>query len=352
MIIYGAGDAGMIAAVNLARAGYEVIVRDQEESIGGSPHINPSAHTTPIDVAKVSEYIGIDLSPVFFPTPVNVYIRETKAAVWKNHFYTVERGPREGSLDTLLYNECLKEGVRFEFDTPLRDRDINNLPQGTIVACGLNPAVYKMLDVPFQRWYGYISRGEIGIKEFCLVWVDECVTEYGYIPAVNNFYFNLLFSTRPVEKPALQKYESFLRRHEGIEHKEWVESGGAVPVASPDNPRLYHNGLILAGTLGGWMDPFAWFGILGSIMSGKVAALALIDPERAVRDFKHFNSRFKAMFYAKKMYYKLQPYHAPLLEMLPKAMGTERSMRMHDRAVERGMQASVPGYAGFMAFNK
>jgi flavin-dependent dehydrogenase len=349
-LIYGAGDAGMVAAVNLARAGYEVTVRDRESGIGGSPAFNPSAHTTPIEVDRVSEYVGIDLAPALYPARVAVYLRE-KRIEWNQGFYTVERGPREGSLDTLLYSECLRHGVRFEFNSPLRREDLSCLPPDTIVACGLDPAAYEMLDLPYLRWYGYISRGSIGFSDYCVVWVDECVTEYGYLSTVNNFYFNLLFSIRPVSREALAKYEDFLKRVEGIEHSGWEMRSGAVPIAVPDNPRLRHRGVILGGTMGGWMDPFGWFGILGSLMSGRVAALAVTDPGLAEEEFRRFTGRFKIFYNMKnKGYYRLQPYHVALLDGLNRVIGLKNMQRLNDVALQRGLPAGIPGYARFMGF--
>ena len=70
-------------------------------------------------------------------------------------------------------------------------------------------------------------------------------------------------------------------------------------MATKDNPRLHHKGLILAGTISGFMDPFAWFGILGSLLSGKIAALAVYDPQTAQREFDRFNKNFKLFHYLK-----------------------------------------------------
>ena len=60
-VVVGAGLAGMVAAINLAKAGYEVTVLEAEARIGGSPQLHPSLHITPIDKKKVWAYIGIEL---------------------------------------------------------------------------------------------------------------------------------------------------------------------------------------------------------------------------------------------------------------------------------------------------
>jgi len=102
IVIYGAGMSGLVAAINLARKGYTVIVHDREPGYGGDPRYNPSTHTTPIDVAQASRYIGIDVSPAFHPLAAcPFYLHDTKVQGPVAGVYTVERGNRPTSLDTL-----------------------------------------------------------------------------------------------------------------------------------------------------------------------------------------------------------------------------------------------------------
>jgi len=98
--IYGAGMSGLIAAANLARDGYGVTVHDSEPGYGGSRLYNPSTHVTPLDPVRTSEYIGIDITPVWNKSnrehgiigtrPADVR-READAAVafhdWKGSYF-------------------------------------------------------------------------------------------------------------------------------------------------------------------------------------------------------------------------------------------------------------------------
>lgn len=300
--IFGAGTSGMIAGINLAREGYRVIIHDREKDYGGDPRYNPSVHTTPIDLALTSEYIGIDISPAFRRVlPVPVYFHDTCIHIPQeasNH--SVELGRRPSSMTTLLYNLAIKEGIEFEFKSELSTEKIKQLPKDSIIACGLNQEAYDVLGVPYLPCYGWISQGECGYSDCAWVWLDECITEYGYMTATNNFYFDLLFSLTPVSTEALERYKAFIRRMQGVEYDNWKYLvGGVVPMAGSDNPRLHHKGLILAGTISGFMDPFAWFGILGSLLSGKIAALAVYDPQTAQREFDRFNKNFKLFHYIK-----------------------------------------------------
>lgn len=352
--IYGAGMSGLVCAINLAREGYAVVVHDREQEYGGDPRYNPSTHTTPIDVEKTSAYIGIDVSSVFYPLiACPFYFHDTKAYAPHSGLYTVERGNRPASLDTLLYGIACQEGVRFEFNSPLKQDAIAALPSDTIVACGLTPSAYEMLGVPAVRWYGYISRGEIGFSNYSWIWWDEGITEYGYLSSANNYYFNLLFSTRPVSEATLAKYCDFMRRNEGVEHDRWQSVTGAVPVASPDNPRLFKDQLIYCGTISGAMDPVGWFGILGALITGKIAAMAVTDRNMALAEFERFNRYFKLAYAFKNWvwYPAIRP-HVRMMEKALHLVGVRNLERFAAKHVHAGVHIpfSIPGYAHLGCF--
>ncbi len=331
VVIYGAGMSGLVAAIDLSRHGYRVAVHDREEGFGGGRKYNPSTHTTSIDVERTSEFIGLDLSPVFHPlVSCPFYFHETvlHPPLEVLDLHTVERGNRPTSLDSLLFTEATRLGVEFRFGSPLRREDLPKLPDNTIIACGLTPSVYEMLDLPYLRWYGWTSRGEAGFSNRSWIWLDESITEYGYLSSCNNFYFDFLFSTRHIDENTLSRYRGFILRHQGVEHHDWDYISGAVPLASPQNPRLFHHGLILCGTISGAMDPFFWFGILGALVTGKVAAMAVYDRSKAAEEFSRFNRNFaRALLFKNKVWYRIRP-HVNWLEWNIRLIGPERVRKM------------------------
>ncbi|MDY6795339.1 MAG: NAD(P)-binding protein [Actinomycetota bacterium] len=348
IVIYGAGMSGLIAAINLAKEDYKVTVHDREKGFGGDSIYNPSTHTTSIDVDMTSEYIGIDLSSVFHPLRYCPFYFHDTAFHPPLHLldmHTVERGNRPSSLDSLLYAQAKELGVDFKFNSPLRKEVLHKLPDNTIIACGLAPSVYEMLDIPYLRWYGWISRGEIGFSDRSWIWIDEVITEYGYLSSCNNYYFNLLFSNRHIDRRSLEKYQDFIIRHEGVEHKNWEYISGAVPIASPDNPRLFHNGLIMCGTISGAMDPFFWFGILGALVTGKVAAMAVYDRRKAEEDFERFTRRFSAAYLFKNLFwYRIRP-HVGIFENGINFIGQRRFEKLSESLFKRGSLAfATPGF--------
>lgn len=354
--IYGAGMSGLIAAINLARQGYSVTVHDREPSYGGSQQYNPSTHVTPLDPVETSKYIGIDITPAFHQVarPIPFYFHDTKINVPAEGFFAVERGDRATSLDTLLYEECRKVGgITFEWKSPLMKEQLDKLPANTIIACGLTPSVYKMLDIPYLPWYAWCSRGESGVSDYAWIWWDEGITEYGYLSSVNDYYFDLLFSIEAVSKETLKKYNSFMVRNEGIEHDNWDYVSGVVPIGASDNPRLFWNDAVLAGTISGAMDPWFWFGISGALVTGKVAALAVTDKETALCEFKRFTRMFKYIYAIKnKAWYPMLRPNVNVHEAVLRTMGLSFVDRMNE-VVSTQVRAGrmkvelVPGFGPF-----
>ena len=58
--IVGAGLSGMVAAINLAREGHQVVVLEGADRIGGDPLHHPAIHGTPMNFDLIKDYVGID----------------------------------------------------------------------------------------------------------------------------------------------------------------------------------------------------------------------------------------------------------------------------------------------------
>lgn len=348
VLIYGAGMSGMVAAYNLAAEGYRVVVREKEEGFGGSRVFNPSTHTTPIDLAATSEYIGIDVSAAFHPvSELSLYLHDFRINAPAAFSYHVERSSRPQSLDALLYGRCVEAGVEFEFGTPLKEEDMASLPPRTIIACGLNAPAYRYLDIPYESWWAWMASGEGARDGYAWIWMDECINEYGYISYCNGIYYNLLFSYgREVDGAALEKYRAFMRRVEGFDEENWEYVHGAAPVVVPDNPRLVRNGLIMCGTISGCLDPFMGFGISGALVSGKVAAIAVSDRERAEGEFERFTRNFaRVQRFKNEVWYPLRE-RVDIMEDVARILGPDRAIGLLIDGLRHGRKTSaIPGFS-------
>ena len=311
-VVVGAGLAGMVAAVNLAKEGYQVTVLEAEARIGGSKQLHPSLHITPIHKKKVWEYIGIDLDECFVaPKTFRMYLGDLGFNIFPDDMSTVERGPRPSSVDTKLHELAVEAGVTFEFGHRV-DR-LEDLPPDTIIATGLDPGMFENLNLPFRdipsrHVFKATERDGYGLGIF-----SEYASEYFYAAALNQLFYGMLPLEDPPNLNHLASLVRDLKEWEQIDipESEWRPVVFRVPLGGPANLRLFHEDKILAGTITGMMDPFFLFGIHGALVSGKIAALTVMDREKGRVEFARVNRYFTQTFRAKQMY-ELLPVKAKL----------------------------------------
>ena len=109
-------------------------------------------------------------------------------------------------------------------------------------------------------------------------------------------YYHTQHGTQNMEHAEIKKKqeENFRKQMletEGLELKTLRYFSGANPL----RPTLFAGKHIVAGNLGGMIEPVFTFGIVGALHSGKIAALAIMDREKAIRDFKEFTRVHKVL---------------------------------------------------------
>jgi hypothetical protein len=263
---------------------------------------------TPMEPGPLGRFIGVDLGEPQV-TPVekwNVYTYDRRIAMDLTNFnlHCVERGSRDSALDKHLYDRCLEAGVTFEFGRPLVSQgDFSRLPPDSIIATGLYFEAFEAFHIPYQKVFGYIGRGKTDKKADCAVWFHDFILDYAYYGASNGVVFVLYFAREPVRENEWEEFkERQLDGQEGISCASWDYHEGLVPTGAPDNPRLFVGDKILAGTVSGMMDPFALFGVHGSLVSGKIAAIAHKDKRQAYELFKRYVRFFRRNLFLKKVF--------------------------------------------------
>ncbi len=322
--IVGAGISGLTAAIILAREGHEVEVIERRDGVGGPARDMETgertyvmADGTPMELEKISRYVGFDISPPTMP------IHYTRIVAFGKRYDTlfprnvpavlVERGPRESSIDMYLYRMAAEHGVKFSFNTPIKTRkDFDQLPDNTILATGLFRDTYEALGIPHVRVYGYIA---YGMRENwggppVVLYIDRYTRDYAFFSTINGMAGALLFQRGiPLSAEAKEWFPRQLMEDEGIEFLEWIPLDvGVLPMGSFHNPRLFHERFILTGTLAGFQDPVLLFGVHGALVSGKIAAMALRDREGAQKEFNRMNRFWKLSFLNRKFVEYTFPY--------------------------------------------
>ncbi len=335
--IVGAGLGGMVAALNLADRGYQVHVHEAAGELGGIGNFHPSLHVTPIHRERMSAFIGVDISEHFIPTDLlRFWIQEDAYCMRYPTLCFVERGNRPTSLDRHLYRHCEERGVAFSFNDPVRSPA--DLPPGSIIACGLHPALYRELGIPYERIYAsYLTlEQDPGVMDrSSSVYFDDYTKDYYYGGCVNQLWYGLLFGRAPIEEQDRVACGSHLESREGVPVGEWKHITGCVPTGAITNPRLFVGKYIMAGSMSGMMDPFFLFGIHGALMSGKIAATAVDEPDKALKLFREMNRNYWKSYLLRKVY-----------ESIPFGFALYRSMLAHQRLfspVTRIMGGGVPG---------
>jgi flavin-dependent dehydrogenase len=350
--VVGAGLAGLTAAINLAREGREVIVLEKGKRVGGLPVYNPSPHGTPMDAGAMSRYTGIDLEPGMVRMAggtISIWGKRYKVKFPSNvAAWMIERGPRGSSMDHYLYRIAVEEGVRFEFDQPIvSDRQIHDLPRGSIVATGLHVDGFEAANVPYRILYGYFAKCRVPWPEpRVTMYFDDYTPDYAFTCSVNGIAFALIFNRhRPVARWEMEKFAEQAVLEDGYPFKRFEPlEGGAAPVRRFTNPRLFQGDMILAGTLAGMMDPILFFGMHGAFLSGKIAARALTDPAGAYDEFRRLNITYYPVLAAKRLVDKTP---RDLLIKYPARMAMRAMPLFGPLVMRQAFKINISGYGRF-----
>lgn len=313
-IIVGAGLSGLVAAINLAREGRDVLVRERRDRVGGETAIKGLegkviniGDGTPMNLESMKRYTGIDFAPV--AVPLKKAVNHVYGMTIEMEFveatpsFLFERGPRPTSLDVYLYELAVKEGVRFRFNDTVTG--FEDLPPDTIIATGLFGEAFRDLEVPGMPVYGYIAMAETGDPEpRVVIYFDEYTRDYAFYSQVNGACGAVLFSRgKPLDPSVKERFERQLEENDGVHFDTWdAVNIGALPVETPGNPRLFARNYIITGTLSGTIDPLLLFGVHGGLVSGKIAAVAVSDRQKALEEFYRVNRNYRLGFIASRLY--------------------------------------------------
>ncbi len=293
--IVGAGLSGMVAGINLAKEGYKVEILDGAKKLGQLEDFHPSIHATPINPQKVSNYIGIDVTPCFTLTKnFRINVERERYELNPKDFYLVERGGRKSSLDTYLYDIAVDAGIKFHFDQYINNLD--DVPEESIMATGFNKDAMDAIGINYVEGTGAYARKKIDDPkwEATLVgWSGKYTTDYGYLSVANDMMFFLILARYHMTEKDIADCKQHLEETEGLSFPKWTFIKGYSPELTRDTLRPFKGNRILAGSISGMIDPAALYGIHGALFSGKIAALLKTNTEKGLEDFNRFNKNYQ-----------------------------------------------------------
>jgi flavin-dependent dehydrogenase len=268
--IVGAGPAGLSAAITLARAGFPAVVFERAKTVGSRFQGDFEAienWTSKRDVLEELRSIGID--PDFEHTALREGIlfdawgRRRRVASREAPFYLVRRGPDPGTLDRALEAQAIRDGVeiRYETEAPADCKGIvaagprrtDAIDVGYVFETKMPDGVFAvMADRIAPKGYGYllVSRGR-GTLACCMF--DRFREANGYLARTVEFFRG---------RTGLEMVNP--RRFGGIGNFRW-------PSTSRDGEALR------VGEAAGFQDALWGFGIRMAIVSGHLAARALVS---------------------------------------------------------------------------
>ena len=333
--IYGAGLAGLVAAINLARNGYKVTIYEKENRIGGSAKCHPSNHMTPVHIQKMQKYIGIKIESCFSKLDAfRGYIGPKKYVFSTENLYVVERGPRESSLDCSLYKIALDEGVNFEFSQPLTKEKLRDIPENSIIATAGYSQLVSSLDLPYVTFKQFDMHMKADLGNIAIAYFGDYSSDYGYISGKDGIISAQLSGSSNLSQENLKKFTKLVKETEDIELNGWSSVVSHFPKKVQLFTKVSGKTFVLAGDVAGFLDPFFGFGINGALISGKIAAISIISKQKAIQEFKQLTSHMNKDLLLHTIYW-----HLPF-----KNLFRSQIMKYQDKQLIPGKR-SIPGFS-------
>jgi len=268
--IVGAGPAGLAAAMTVAQAGSHAIIHEQRSDVGGRFHGDLQGienWTTPANALEELAVMGIkpnlEARPFYEGTFFDPGGRDYNYRSSDPLFYVARRGPGPGTLDTALKQQALAAGVEIRFREPCA-----RLPEGGIVAGG--PRAADAIAIGFTF--------ETDRADGAFAVLSESLAPKGYayllICGGRGTIAACLFDDFHREKFYLDQTVEFFRRRTGLAMRNPARFGGAANVLLPKTAR--QGRILFAGEAAGFQDALWGFGIRIGMLSGHLAARALL----------------------------------------------------------------------------
>src|SRR3989304_4248282 len=280
--IVGAGPAGLVAAINLARAGYKVTVYEEKPDVGHRFHGDFQGlenWSSEEDAAVLLERLGIQINYTCQPySELTVFDANFNKRIIRSQrplFYLVQRGHAPGCLDYGLMEQAIEAGVEIVFN-----RRVDKLEKGGIIGIGPRAADAIAKGIVFNT----------NMEDIAAAILDDRLAPKGYAyllihkgkATMATCMFRDFTSERECFERTVETFKKVFPNLDIIDAKEFGGYGNFFF----DKP-AFENGKYYVGEAAGLQDCLWGFGMRYAMTSGFLAARALIenkDYEALIRD--------------------------------------------------------------------
>lgn len=269
--IVGAGPAGLVCAIALARSGWHVVLREWHHDVGARFHGDfQGLENWSSEQAVRDELATAGIGATFEHHAVSratVYdARGTPHQIQSGQplFYLVRRGAGEGTLDRALLHQAVAVGVDVRFE----DR-ASGVKGTTVLATG--PRRADAIAV------GYVF--ETSMPDGSWLVIDNWLAPLGYAYLLTRggrgTVASCMFTGFKRQAEYVERTVAFFRERFGLEMREARPFGGFANFRLPRT--ALQGGHPVIGEQAGFQDALAGFGIRYALRSGLLAAESIIN---------------------------------------------------------------------------
>ncbi|HYL21832.1 MAG TPA: hypothetical protein VEU74_08710 [Gemmatimonadales bacterium] len=272
--ISGAGPSGLAAALTANRAGRQVRVYERSLDVGHRFHNDfQGLENWTAEGDVIDELVALGVDPTFDHTSVRevvVFDPRHHAHTYRSlrpFFYLVRRGSGAGTLDASLKTQALTRGVEIRFGEAQ-----HHLPGGGVVAEGPHGADAVAV--------GYVFETAAADGAYAALSDRLAPQGYAYLLVVGGrgTVASGLFDDFHNEKVYLERTVAFFREQVGFDMQDARRFGGTGNFSVPKTARRGH--LLFVGEAAGFQDALWGFGMRYALLSGCLAARALVSDGR------------------------------------------------------------------------
>jgi flavin-dependent dehydrogenase len=269
--ILGAGPAGLMAALTLARAGRRVAIYERAADVGTRHDGDLEAvenWTIDTDVcAELAQWgLGTNFRCVPFHTTTYFgpgFRHSVEVCDSQPLFYAVQRGPLAGSIDRGLLEQARAAGVEVLFNQPAQPHEVD------IVAGGFTRAR------AYAVGYNFTTNAPNG----SYVCFDDTLTPhvYSYLILCDGQGTVAAGAITPRQgmRPNLDRVLEGFRTQIGFSVRSPRYFAASVTFGVPETAQ--REGRLYVGEAADFQDPFCGFGMRMSMTTGYLAARSLLD---------------------------------------------------------------------------